>query len=366
MRANGSDFVVLPEREAHRLERDGSPRFRLRAPAHWRSPIAVNPYAREAESVVLGWLEQLGCTSAEIGRARQFDVAGYVGIPFPSISRETTIRIAKHLTLWLLWDDVHVESLEHGWRIEPTHVLEGRRPARLTRFDEGWWQLFSALAARRSARWLRDLCDAMITWSDAARAEAIAIDDWSRTGARPTFEAQLATRIVTIGMYPTFHLLEDALDHELPRALHDDPVLAQLKKTSGEIVGLGNDIFSFGKDLALGRLNLVSTLQHEADLSGADALERIVRMHDRALETFDRLAASVGSWSADEDPWVARWLEDVRYASLGFGLWEARAPRYAAHKLVVDGRVVEPSFVTDEDADFDSRSIRFPIGRRFG
>ncbi|UJR83780.1 terpene synthase family protein [Sandaracinus amylolyticus] len=357
MRAIGSDLVVLPEPEAELYGRDESPRFRLRAPAHWRSPIAINPHAREAERVVIRWLEHLGCTNDEIHRARQFDVAGYVGIPFPRVSCETTIRIAKHLSLWLLWDDVHVESLEHGWRIEPAHVLESRRPEGLTRFDEGWWELFSELAARRSARWLRDLCDAMIAWSDSARAEAIAIDAWHRTGVLPTFEEQLETRIVTIGMYPTLHLLEDALDHELPRELHEDPVVAQLARTSGEIVGLGNEIFSFGKDFALGRLNLVSTLMHEADLSGGEALEEIVRMHDRALERYDRLAASLGSWGAAEDPWVARWLEDIRHASLGFSLWEARAPRYAAHKVVVHGLVVEPSFVTVEDAD---------IGRRFG
>lgn len=44
----------------------------------------------------------------------------------------------------------------------------------------------------------------------------------------------------------------------------------------------------------------------ERGLCGADALEEVIRMHDRALLKNDFLAASVGKWGADTYPFVAR------------------------------------------------------------
>ena len=67
-------------------------------------------------------------------------------------------------------------------------------------------------------------------------------------------------------------------------------------------------------------------------------------MHNEAVQEYDRLASTLGTWPAEENRWIQRWLQDVRYASIGFSLWEAQAPRYTADKLIVNGRVIEPGF----------------------
>jgi hypothetical protein len=306
--------------------------------------VLKNPFAAEAERRVIEWFEQLGCTRAEVERAGKFDAAGYVGIPFPSLSAEKTVRIAKYLSLWLLWDDVEVETLDNRWRIDAAHVLTGRRPEGMTRFDEGWWQLLRELCASRSPRWIDDLCQAMQAWNAAAVDEAVAMQAHRDRGIVPRFEDQLALRIATIGMYATVYLLEDAYDFELPRAFHADPTVVRLKVLANEIVGLGNDILSFGKDYTEDQINLTTTLMHERGLSVDEALEHLVRMHDGALEEYDRLADSLAPWPEDVAPHIARWIEDVRYASLGFSLWESQAPRYTAYKVVARGQVIEPRF----------------------
>src|SRR4029079_1367244 len=145
-------------------------------------------------------------------------------------------------------------------------------------------------------------------------------------------------------MYATVLLLEEAYDFELPRQFHESPTVVRLKVLANTIVGLGNDILSFGKDHAEGQINLASTLMRERWMSVEDALEHLVRMHDDALDEYDRLADSVGKWSAEVDPFIKRWLQDVRYASLGFSLWESQAPRYTAYKVVACGRVIDPGF----------------------
>jgi hypothetical protein len=65
-------------------------------------------------------------------------------------------------------------------------------------------------------------------------------------------------------------------------------------------------------------------------------------MHNEAVEAFDRLAMTIGTWPAEENLLIQRWLQDVRYASIGFSIWETQAPRYTADKLIVNGRVIEP------------------------
>jgi hypothetical protein len=103
---------VVPVERAASFPRERSSRFRFSIPPAWRCPIDRNPHAIEAERDVLRWLAELGCTAAEIQRAEKFDIAGYVGMSFPLVSRESTVRLAKSLSMWLLWDDVQVEQLE--------------------------------------------------------------------------------------------------------------------------------------------------------------------------------------------------------------------------------------------------------------
>ncbi|MBK7861229.1 MAG: hydroxymethylglutaryl-CoA reductase, degradative [Archangiaceae bacterium] len=319
-------------------------RFRFRVPEHWRSATGVNPHAREAEQQIIAWFERLGCSEREVARARKFDAAGYVGVPFPNLSPQTTVRIGKYLSMWLLWDDVHVETGENRWRLSAAAVQARQAPPDLTRFDRGWWELYLELASRRSFHWLDDICSGMVRWDAWARREAEAMAA-VRAGARPPrFDVQLEMRIETIGMYPTAYLLEDAYDFELPRRFHADPRIRRLKKLANKIVGLGNDILSFAKDLAEGQLNLISTFMSETHCSADSALEQILAMHDEALAEYDRVAAEVGSWGPDCDPYVARWVQDIRLASLGFSLWESQAPRYLAHRIVLAGQVVEPRF----------------------
>src|SRR5687767_10910084 len=121
-------FGVVSAAHAKGLERDRSPRFQFRVPAIWRSAVARNPNAAAAEPRIIEWFRALGCSEGELRRARSFDAAGYVGIPFPELSPEKTLTMGKYLSLWLLWDDVHVESLENRWRISAEHVLSGQPP----------------------------------------------------------------------------------------------------------------------------------------------------------------------------------------------------------------------------------------------
>ncbi|PRP96477.1 terpene synthase family protein [Enhygromyxa salina] len=335
---------VLPATDVAHLARDESRLLRLAVPWHWKSPVSISPHAGAAAAAILEWFEQLGCTAAELDRAERFDIGGYVGIPFPTLDCEQTTRIGKYLALWLLWDDVHVEQLSNDWRIDAAAVLGNRRPPGLTRFDEGWWQLMQEFRVNRSPTWIRRLCDAMQQWSDAAAAEAAVAFHHHETGEVPPFADQLERRIATIGMYGTACLLEEIHDDEPPIAFHAHPIVQMLQYLSSKIVGLGNDMFSLAKDCVENQLNLVSTLMHESSVGVRDALAMLVRLHDEALVQFDHLAAQIEPWAIRIYPGAERWVQDLRVASLGFSLWESQAPRYLAHQIVDNERVLLPRF----------------------
>jgi hypothetical protein len=265
-------------------------------------------------------------------------------MPFPMHPPEQTFLHARYLSLWLLWDDMHVERLENRWRIGAGHVLNGRPPSGMTHFDEGWWQLLEELAVMHSTEWIQGICQAMATWCDAALEEGATMRRYAETGVHPDFERQLELRIATIGMYVTLYLLESAYDAELPHAFHQHPTVRRLKRLANKLVGLGNDIFSFAKDQAQQQPNLVSTLMEERGMSVEDAIKALIRGHDEAVIEFDQLAGSLGSGSQQTDRLIQRWLRDVRYAALGFSLWEAQAPRYTAYKVVAGERAIEPTF----------------------
>lgn len=316
----------------------------MRVPRHWRSSVDISPHAEAATVAILAWFEQLGCSAAEIERARRFDIGGYVGIPFPTLDLQQTTRLGKYLALWLLWDDVDVEQLANGWRIEAADVLSDRRPSDLTRFHEGWWQLLQEFGRRRSDTWMGRLCRLMRRWSDAAAEEAALRIRYRETGELPRAAEQLELRMATIGMYGTACLIEDVVDHEAPPGFYANATIQTLQDLASRIVGLANDLFSFAKDYQSGQLNLVSTLMRESSLSVDDALAVLVRQHDDAVARYDELAAKVAPWAAAGYPASERWIRELRSASLGFGVWESQAPRYMAHQVVSDGRVLRPSF----------------------
>ncbi len=359
--SKAASFAVISARMAAGLEREPTRRFHFKVPPRWRSPTLVNPFAAEAERRVIQWFESLGCTPTEVERAKKFDAAGYVGIPFPTLSRPKTLRIARYLSLWLLWDDVHVETLEGRWKIDADHILSDIRPARMTRFDEGWWQLLGELAVERSPAWIDRLCQAMATWNAAAIDEAAVGKARRERGELTSFDRQIELRIATIGMYATVYLLEDAHDFERSPAFDANPTVRRIERLANQIVGLGNDLLSLGKDCVEDQCNLVTTLMRESEVSIDTAIERLVRMHDESLEEFDRLADALVAGPSGASPYLARWLRDVRYAALGFSLWESQAPRYTAHKIVAGGHVIEPTF-----SFFPPARPSPPSSRRFG
>jgi hypothetical protein len=336
-------LAVLPAKMIPRVDRPAPERFKLMIPRHWKPGVEVNKNAKRIEEATLAWFVELGCTDAQVAKVRKFQPSLYMGMSFPLAGEEEALLISKYLSLWLLWDDVHIECQEGAWKLTAEHVVSGKLPASASRFDIGWFELLRQLSKTMSAPWIDRLCRSMATWSDAALREARISKQWN-AGARVTFAEAMQSRIDTIGMYATAYLVEYAIGFELPESFHEHETVRRIKTLANKIVGLGNDIFSFPKDYVSDYINVISALRRERPMSMLDALRRVVDMHNDALIEYDFLASSLPSFGPAVDSMIATWLQWLRYNCIGFSMWESVAPRYAEHKLVVNGRAVETSF----------------------
>ncbi|HRI70900.1 MAG TPA: terpene synthase family protein [Polyangium sp.] len=335
----------------------------LRIPAHWRPEPLVNVHAVDIEAPLLAWFCEMGFGARHLEMLRTFAPGQYAGAPFPHATRRELLCIAKYLSLWLLWDDEDVESNGRGFNLRPYQIFHASAKPPTNIFDKAWWNLFCELAQVHSRNWIEMLVEAMHMWSVAALAEARQVQSWNSEQRHVRFSDAMQSRIATIGMYATAHLLEHARHIELPRIIHQHPTVRRIKMLANKIVGLGNDLLSLGKDLARDYVNVIVVLADEYALSLQEAIRRSTRMHDDALLEFDRLAASLPSFGPEHDGAIAVWLDDLRYSCLGFVMWEARAPRYAAFKVLVDGAVLEPRFVfRSHSSSAAVRAMANPVG----
>jgi hypothetical protein len=315
----------------------------FRIPTHWTSPIDQNPQSLAMEGAILDWFRDIGCSDDEVRHVGKFDSAGFVGMPFPDMSAQTTLLTGKFLSLWVLWDDVQVEPMKSQWRLTANEVLGvDARPQGLSRFELGWWQILSELAARRSAPWIRVFCREMKHWSDAAAEEARIRKERTDQALSFSFKDHVNTRISTIGLDQTLYLLEDSYGHEFTGDFHQLPLVRQLKWLASLLVSIGNDVFSLGKDIHERQINLVTTLMDDEGIHLDLAVKKILSLHDAAIVIYDHLAAQLLNEHPTDRARIETWLQDIRYACIGFTRWESKARRYTAYKTIIDDHVIEP------------------------
>jgi hypothetical protein len=180
----------------------------------------------------------------------------------------------------------------------------------------------------------------MEAWMRNAKLETENARRYRQSNVSTAFETMLNIRTISIGMYPTFHLIEMTEGVELPEGFHHHPVVVEMKRVASRLVSFGNDLGGLAKDIAGDWPNLVTTLQAELQVSIEDAFRVIVDMHNADIEVFDELEQHLPTYDPDVDLQIRGWVQAVRYSVLGFTLWESLAERYQAVKPVIRDKVL--------------------------
>jgi hypothetical protein len=329
------EFLSAAEFDARALSVPDS--FSLRFPRHWRSTPLRNPEAARLERDTLSWLRgyDIGIDPAEAEKLRKFDCAGYGGYSLPQADYETALLVTQFISLWLFWDDLQVEE-ELSWDASAVvqALTEPTAPRTSSRYVAAWADLGRRLQRCQSAAWLKELSVTMQQWLDNAKFETRMARAFQR-GRCPDVSTAFSCRTISIGMYPTFHLIEYTQRSELPRSFHQHPAAIELKRLASRLVGMGNDLGGLAKDLRHRWLNLVVVLEEREGLDLATAFQRLVDLHNADVLGFDRVAATLPSWGPQADARIRSWVDAVRHNVHGFTLWESLAERYQDRKAVL-------------------------------
>lgn len=194
-------------------------------------------------------------------------------------------------------------------------------------FLAAWNDLCERLRRTQTEPWMQRLGVALRAWIANARIETANAEVYQRTGKLPSCATMLDIRTVSIGMYPTFYLLEMAEGFELPESVHEHATVVELKRLASRLVGYGNDLGGLAKDLAGNWPNLVTAYEKEHGVSTSEAFDAVAALHNREVETFDAVAKTLPSWGPDLDVEVEQWVQAIRYSVLGFTFWESLATR---------------------------------------
>jgi hypothetical protein len=333
------ELRIMPAAELKALGLEPPAHYRLRFPERWRATPAQNPYAAALERRTLGWLREygMGVEPDEAERLRRFDVGRYGGCSLPRAGFEAALLVTQYISLWLFWDDLQVED-ELEWN--ESHVVQALRgewkpPKSQSRYLAAWADLGARLRGTRSTAWLGRLTSSMLQWLENAKRET----EWARAFRErrfcPDIDELFACRTISIGMYPTFYLIELCEGVELDGEFHGHAEIRELKRLASRLVGMGNDLGGVAKDLKDRWLNLVPVTAERRQVSLTAAFEAVIDVHNADVLAFDRLAARLPSFGPDTDPFVPGWVQAVRHNVYGFALWESLAERYQATKAVV-------------------------------
>lgn len=333
------ELRIIAAAELATLGLEPPARYRLRFPEQWRATPEQNPYAAALERHTLQWLREygMGVEPDEAERLRRFDVGRYGGCSLPRASFEAALLVTQYISLWLFWDDLQVED-EVGWNeSQVVRALSGEWKPTVSesRYLAAWSDLGARMRDRRSPAWLGLLSSSMRQWLENAKRET----EWARAfrerGVCPDLDDLFACRTISIGMYPTFHLIELCEGVELHGAFHEQAEIRELKRLASRLVGMGNDLGGVAKDLQARWLNLVPVTAERRRLTLTAAFAAIVDAHNADVLAFDRAASRLPSFGPDIDLFVPGWVQAVRHNVYGFALWESLAERYQAVKAVV-------------------------------
>jgi len=309
----------------------------LRFPASWRHAPVKNRYASALEQSTLAWLSSyaIGGTAAEREKLRKFDCGAYGGCSLPGAPFTSALLVTQFISLWLFWDDAQVED-DVSWSIDDVvdalTVQLSHPPA--SRYIAAWSDLGQRLQLVASPAQLARLAQSMREWLHNAKLETALARAYREEGCCPDLDTLFACRTVSIGMYPTFHLIELTEGIELGDSFHAHPATHAVKRLASRLVGLGNDIGGIAKDLQNRWLNLVLVTAEQTQSTLERAFAHIVKLHNEEVLAFDQAAAAMPSFGPTTEPFVQGWLQAVRHNVYGFALWESQAERYQEFQAI--------------------------------
>ncbi len=307
-------------------------------PKYWFAPVALSPFATTIEEETIEWMDSLGLVKSKERRShiRAMEPRHYAGYSHSMASYEHALMYCKYITMWLLWDDECVEvATDYSEVAEPLMALAGEDvPA--ARKNDPYVLAFKHIGDEyerlgASREWRIRFAASMSEWAKHAVEEEIVRRKGSDGISGRNFSEAIKLRAVTVGIRPNSLPLERAVGIEVPQEIHTDPDYKALVDQAARVCCIVNDLVGVPKDIKNKQKESNLILYHQMCSGGSlnDSYAAILEIHDKAVKTYDELAAKLLA----RTPSVFRermntFFDHLRYMDSGFGFWHRDCIRY--------------------------------------
>lgn len=317
----------------------------------WLAPPV--PRALAVERAARAWVVEQGLLR-EDQLERRFDpvnVGLLTALSYPRAAGERQELIAQLLAWIFIQDDVFDEAVAGHDPARLRVVLDGYAavlrgaplPAGASTSTVALASLRERIAALADPMWMDWFCESMRGfWIDGI-VEETRIRSLGITPDRRTYTRM---RVQSIGVLPFIDLVELANGYTLPRVVCADPSVMRLRLRTAEIISWANDVFSYEKERRAGDPNnLVHVLMHHEKLSLADAVDRVVRIHDREVLAFEREVRLLPYLGAI--PQLDDFVQGHRDWMRGALDWQRLSRRYTSGRDLLDETVARGATARD-------------------
>ncbi|KAF7984104.1 hypothetical protein HWV62_16714 [Athelia sp. TMB] len=154
-----------------------------------------------------------------------------------------------------------------------------------------------------------------------------------------TIDEYWASRRGNVGVDPVFAMVEISLELDIPHSVMDHPAIVSLTKDANSMTILGNDMYSYKKELLSGDAdyNMVTVVMVNEKTDLAGAIQWISNAHDELVDRFLKTREDVlnhqngvPSWGKDIDHQVAAYIDGLGNWVKGHDEWSFESGRCAS------------------------------------
>jgi hypothetical protein len=269
--------------------------------------------------------------------------ARYAGRLYPDAT-ERDLRVISALFTWffLLDDECDASGEPDPARLREllenalTVMRAGRAPrgalrGPLRRMLTDAWRVPHR---RMPPAWRSRFADAVAHHFDGVLVEAANKAD----GRRPGVGEYVKLRRATSAAYVSYTLMEFVTGVPVPDTIYRHPAVREFSASGNDLLSWFNDLLSLERDTATsGGHNLVLAVAHEHGLSGAAAVDEVVRRWHETMCRFVELRAAVPSFGPELDAALQHFLDGVANSVRGTIDWSLETARYGAPTVSATG-----------------------------
>ncbi|KAB8029095.1 terpene synthase family protein [Fluviispira multicolorata] len=299
-------------------------------------PLSVNPFVEAAEKSTLNWLKEYNLVKNQddFNKAVALRAWGVVAYSYPNASFELLSLISDWINWIFLADDEYDEQALGKDPIQTSKVLDAY--FNIICLRETDYQNNITLALKNLMERLRKVTDknwlAQYQKSMSQYFEGCLKESFYRAAKEvPNVVDYLKLRLLSVGMYSFFDMIELTLSSDLPQYFKISPEYFLFRDMASNICAWANDIYSFPKEFRHGEpCNLLTSLMSHEVISFDKAFDKTVELHNQEISHFIELEKRVllEVINESENQIVQEWINGLKNWMVGAWRWTLESGRY--------------------------------------